>query len=168
MEAFIKIGNLERDKLLLLADKGIPLLLRSGFISNDKGQITPLRETYTAVISAVNRLLVENFHELGLTFILSKKTASELEDIHFSPLHWTEKQGKRQGRPIVDRLDGGSEEGNGQLNSNYTKEESDHLWAKIKHPSIENVAEMILTDFEKAKLKGYKTQWEDVVLLKKD
>jgi hypothetical protein len=168
VEAHIRSDNPERDKLFLLAEKGMPILLRPGFEANGTGRLPPLRKTYTAVKSAVNRLLVENFHNLGLAFILSKKTALEIKGIHFSPLHWTEKQGKRQGRPIGDCSDGGNEEGNEPLNSDHTKEQSDLLWGIIKHPSIDDAAKMILNYYQKAKEEDPTTDWGDIVIMKKD
>lgn len=75
--------NPERKKLLILADKGMPILLRPGFMPNGNGSLPPLRKTYLAVKSAVNRLLVESFHKLGLAFILTKKTALQIAGIHF-------------------------------------------------------------------------------------
>lgn len=167
VEAYIHVDNPERDKLLILAD-GMPLFLRPGFKANGHGRLPPLRKTYTAVKSAVNRLLVENFHELGLAFILRKETALKIEGIHFSPLHWTEKQGKRQGRPIGDCSDGGKDKGNEPLNSDYTKEMSDTIWGTIKHPSIDDAATMIMDYYKRAKQEDVETQWTDVVILKKD
>jgi hypothetical protein len=163
-----RIDNPERGKLMLLAEKGMPLLLREGFQPNGKGTLPPLRKTYTSVKSAVNRLLVENFHELGLAFILTKATALTIPGIHFSPLHWTEKQGKRQGRPIGDCSDGGSESGNEPLNSSSTKERSDQLWGTIHHPSIEDVANMIMDYYEVAIRDDPTFRWEDIVMIKKD
>jgi hypothetical protein len=163
IETYVRSDNPEREKLFLLADKEMPILLRPGFKANGGGELPPLRKTYSAVKSAVNRLLVENFHNLGLAFILSKKTASEIKGIHFSPLHWTEKQGKRQGRPIGDCSDGGSEEGNEPLNSNHTKEQSDLLWGIIRHPSIDDAARMILNYYQKAIAEDPTTEWTDVV-----
>ena len=86
-----RADNPERNKLFLLAEKGMPLLQRESFKANGKGKLPPLRKTYTSVKSAVNRLLVENFHVLGLAFILTKATALTIPNIHFSPLHWIEK-----------------------------------------------------------------------------
>ena len=127
IEQHLRKDNPEKEKLLLLAEKGMPLMLRPGFVANGTGHLPALRKTYINVKSAVNRLLVENFHDQGLAFILTKKTALEIPGIHFSPLHWTEKQGKRQGRPIGDCSDGGIEKGNEPLNSTHTKEQSDIL-----------------------------------------
>ena len=160
--------NPEKNKLFLLAEKGMPLLQREGFKANGKGKLPPLRETYTSVKSAVNRLLVENFHELGLSFILTKATALTIPDIHFLPLHWTEKQGKRQGRPIGDCSDEGSEIGNESLNSLETKEQSDLLWGKIHHPSIDDVANLIINYYEDAVRQDTNFDWDDLQLFTKD
>ena len=75
--------NPERNKLFLLAEKGMPLLQRKGFKTNGKGKLSPLRKSYTSVKSVVNRLLVENFHELSLVFILTKAIALTIPDTHF-------------------------------------------------------------------------------------
>ena len=163
-----RADNPERNKLFLLAEKGMPLLQREGFKANGKGKLPPLRKTYISVKSAVNRLLVENFHELGLAFILTKATALTIPDIHFSPLHWTEKQGKRQGRPIGDCSDGGSEIGNESLNSLETKEQSDLLWGKIHHPSIDDVANLIMKYYEDAVSQDPNFNWDDLELFTKD
>ena len=119
--------NPERNRLLKLADKGTPLLLRPEFCPNGSGILPPLRRKYVMVQSAVNRLLFENFHQKGLAFILTKETALSIPGLHLSPLSWTEKQGKVQGRPIGDCSDGGRELSNEPLNSEYTKTASDEL-----------------------------------------
>ncbi len=168
IELYTRIDNPEREKLILLAKKGMPLLLREGFTPNGQGILPPLRKTYTNVKSAVNRLLVENFHDLGLAFILTTSTALTIPGIHFSPLHWTEKQGKRQGRPIGDCSDGGSEDGNEPLNSLSTKNQSDQLWGTIHHPSIEDVANMITAYYKRAVMDNTTLKWSDLVMYKKD
>ena len=168
VEMHTRSDNPEREKLMILAKKGMPLLLREGFKPNGQGRLPPLRKTYISVKSAVNRLLVTNFHELGLAFILTKETALTIPGIHLSPLHWTEKQGKRQGRPIGDCSDGGSEYGNEPLNSSATKERSDQLWGVIRHPSIEDAANMI-NDYYDAAVKDDPTlEWSDLVVFQKD
>ena len=105
---------------------------------------------------------------MGLAFILTKSTALTIPGIHFSPLHWTEKQGKRQGRPIGDCSDGGSEDGNEPLNSISTEEQSDELWGAIHHPSIEDVANMIIDYYERAIVDNPALKWSDLVMYKKD
>jgi hypothetical protein len=111
---------------------------------------------------------MENFHNLGLAFILSKKTRLKIKDVHFSPLHWTEKQGKRQGRPIGDCSDGRSEEGNEPLNSDHSKEQSDLLWGIIKYPSIDDCTRMILNYYRIVKEEDQATELGDIVIVKKD
>ena len=165
---YTRPDNPEREKLMLLAEKGMPLLLREGFKSNGQGTLPPLRKTYISVKSAVNRLLVKNFHELGLAFILTKDTALTIPGIHLSPLHWTEKQGKRQGRPIGDCSDGGSEYGNEPLNSLSTKERSDQLWGQIQHPTIDDVANMINEYYERVVRDDPTLEWSDLELFQKD
>ena len=168
VETHIHIHNPEKERLLLLAEKGMPMLLRPGFVANGAGPLPPLRKTYLAVKSAVNRLLVENFHKPGLAFILTKQTALDIPGIHFSPLHWTEKQGKRQGRPIGDCSDGGSEFNNEPLNSIYTKEQSDNLWGVIKHPSINKATIMVINYYNKVVKEDPTVEWNDIILCKKD
>ena len=45
VEACIRSDNPEREKLFLLAEKGMPILLRPGFEANGKGKLPPLRKT---------------------------------------------------------------------------------------------------------------------------
>jgi hypothetical protein len=91
-----------------------------------------------------------------------------LHGIHFSPLHWTEKQGKRQGRPIGDCSDGGSESGNEPLSPSSPKERSGKLWGTIHHPSIEDVANTIMNYNEVAIQDDPTFRWEDIVMIKKN
>lgn len=111
---------------------------------------------------------MENYYRAGLAFILKKQTALSIPGIHFSPLHWTEKQGNRQGRPIGDCSDGGSEMGNEPLNSSHTKQESDSLWGVIKHPSINCATVMIIKYYERSAIEDPSIQWNEITLFKKD
>ena len=168
IESFTRPDNPERKRLLQLAQKGMPILLRPGFKSNGCGEHPPLRRKYMTVQNAVNKLLFENFHQKGLAFILTKATAKTIPGLHLSPLSWTEKQGKVQGRPIGDCSDGGHELDNEPLNSDHTKIASDELWGQIRHPTLQDICRLI-TDFsiaEKEKDDGFEET--DVVLLKLD
>jgi hypothetical protein len=93
-----------------------------------------------------------------------KQTALSIQGIHFSPLHWTEKQG----RPIGDCSDGGSELTNEPLNSVHTKEKSDSLWGVIKHPSIDSATNMIIKYNEKVVAEDPTIKWDEMILFKKD
>lgn len=44
VELFIRDDNPEKEKILLSAEKGMPLLLRPGFLANGKGPLPPLRK----------------------------------------------------------------------------------------------------------------------------
>ena len=160
--------NPERHRLIRLAEKGMPLLLRPGFCPNGSGPLPPLRRKYVTVQSAVNRLLFENFHQKGLAFILTKATALTIPGLHLSPLSWTEKQGKVQGRPIGDCSDGGRELNNEPLNSDHTKDASDELWGQIKHPALEDIC-LLITDFSISERAADSTfNAEEIVLCKLD
>lgn len=76
--------NPERERLLLLADKGMPIMLRPEFLANGAGPLPAVWRKYLNVQCALNRLLVENFHHLGLAFILTKKTAPEIPGMSFT------------------------------------------------------------------------------------
>jgi hypothetical protein len=113
-----RTDNPEISRLMILANKGMPLIVSPEFVPNGKGPLPSLRKSYTSVKSAVNRMLYENFHQEGLAFILTKETVlRHIPGLHVSPLSWTPKKGKRQGRPIGDCSDGGSHPHNEPLNS---------------------------------------------------
>jgi hypothetical protein len=154
---------------MILANKGTPLMVRPEFVPNGKGPLPSLRKSYTSGKSAVNRVLYENFHQEGLAFILTKETVlRHIPGLHVSPLSWTPKQGKRQGRPIGDCSDGGSLPHNEPLNSKYTKDESDKLWGKIKHPTIKDIAKMADSFYREERLRNPNAKWADVIMYKMD
>jgi hypothetical protein len=168
IENFTRLDNPERKKLFQLARTGMPLLLRPGFKPNGCGSHPTLRRKYVSVQCAVNKLLFENFHQKGLAFVLTKATAQTIPGLHLSPLSWTEKQGKVQGRPIGDCSDGGRELGNEPLNSDHTKTASDDLWGQIRHPTLKDICNLI-TDFIIAE-KAADTEFDadDIVIVKLD
>jgi hypothetical protein len=168
IESSTRLDNPERDRLFRLADRGMPLLLRPGFIPNGAGPHPPRRRKYVSVSSAVNRQLFEIFHQKGLAFILTKETATTIPGLHLSPLSWTEKQGKVEGRPIGDNSDGGYELNNEPLNSDHTKLESDELWGQIKHPTLKDIC-LLIDNFCIAEAKADSAfKDEDIVLIKLD
>ena len=57
VERHVRLDNPERVKLLLLADRGMPILLRPGFRANGQGKLPILRKTYVSVKSVRVRLL---------------------------------------------------------------------------------------------------------------
>jgi hypothetical protein len=168
VQNFTRSDNPERAKLFKLAQTGMPLLLRPGFIPNGSGSHPPLRRKYVTVQCAVNKLLFDNFHQKGLAFVLTKATAQTIPGLHLSPLSWTEKQGKVQGRPIGDCSDGGREQGNEPLNSDHTKTASDDLWGQIRHPTLKDIC-LLITDFIIAETAAdIEFNDDDIVLIKLD
>jgi hypothetical protein len=168
IESSTRHDNPERDRLFCLADTVMPLLLRPGFIPNGAGPHPTLRRKYASVISAVNRLLFENFHQKGSAFILTKETAATIPGLHLSPPSWTEKQGKDLGHPIGGCSDGGHELNNEPLNSDHTKIVSDELWGQMKHPTLKDIC-LLIDNFCIAEAKADSAlNDKDIVLIKLD
>lgn len=136
--------NPDKARLLELAG-GMPLLLDPGFVPNgiDLKLLPPLSKTYKKLSRVVNKMLIEDYVRKGLAFIVPISFLAEQAvgscQIHVSRLSWTPKQGKEKGRPIMD-----CSGGEGPINSEYTKEQSDLKWGVIEHPSIYDIVEMIL------------------------
>jgi hypothetical protein len=123
------------------------------FTPNGGGVLPKLRNLYTSVASAVNKLLFEGCQAKGLAFIFPKDVVkSYITGFHGSPLGWTSKDQKESGRPIGDCSDGGKQPGNLPLNSDYTKDESNKLWGCIRHPTLADICKMIS---ESQKQKSY-------------
>ena len=114
---------------------------------------------YDRVASAVDRMLYEDFVDNGLAVILRKQLVLGTGvPIHVSRLSWTAKVGKAKGRPITDCSAGVL-----PLNSDFTKFESDALWGPIQHPTVSDLANMVL-QFQC--LHGI--DWSELVLWKVD
>jgi hypothetical protein len=105
-------------RMLLLAGEGMPVITDPRFTPNGGGVLPKLRNLYTSVASAVNKLLFEGCQAKGLAFIFPKDVVkSYITGFHGSPLGWTSKDQKESGRPIGDCSDGGKQPGNFPLNS---------------------------------------------------
>jgi hypothetical protein len=169
IEKHINVSNPEREKLLLLARVGMPVMPDPEFVPNSCGELPKLRKLYLEVAPAVNKMVYENFVEKGLAFVFPKKVLLDwVPGVHLNPLGWTDNEGKVEGRNIGDCADGGKEPGNSPLNSEHTKDESDLLWGKIVHPTLADIVQMILRFFRMAQEKDPKVQWEDIVIWKMD
>lgn len=151
VESCISEENPERDKLLRLAKKGMPLLLDPDHVPNGTGKWPKLRRAYLAVASAVDKMFFENFHAQGLVFILTTATVRQIvKDCGLFPASWCPTAYKKSGRPLGDCSDGGSEPGNSPINSDYTKQASDDEWGGVKHPTIDKFSRMILRFYREA------------------
>jgi hypothetical protein len=169
VESCISKENPERDKLLRLAETGMPLLLDPDHVPNGVGKWPKLRRAYQAVASAVDKMFFENFHAKGLAFVLTTATVRTIvKDCGLFPASWCPKAYKKSGRPLGDCSDGGSEPGNSPINSEYTKQASDEEWGGVKHPTIEQFSRMILRFYREAVAKDPSVKWTDLVIWKMD
>lgn len=169
VQMHININNPERDKLILLAGDGMPVMPDPNFVPNSCGPLPKLRKLYSEVAPAVNKMIFDNFYAKGLAFVFPKKVVMDwIPKFHSNPLSWTDNEGKVQGRNLGDCADGGSEPGNSPLNSDYTKEASDSLWGKIEHPTLADICQMILQFFRSAQAADPSVQWEDIIIWKMD
>jgi hypothetical protein len=140
------MSNPDRDKLVELVG-GMRLLpspdFRPSSVRLKDGSRKPLSISNTdrRLSPAVNRMLYEDFVEVGLAFILPLEVVLEHVPLfHLSRLSWTAKSGKKKGRPILDCSAGES-----PLNSTYTKERCDQVWGRIEHPTIKSLVRMIVS-----------------------
>jgi hypothetical protein len=166
---YIHVDNPEREKLLSLAEFGMPALQDPRFIPNGGGKLPPLRNLYRSFAPTVNRMIYENFYSKGLAIILPLGVVREkVPGFHLSPLSRADKEGKVQGRNTNDCSDGGREPGNMPLNSEFTKIASNELWGVIVHPTLADICRMILKYFRMAQEKYPGVTWEEIVIWKMD
>jgi hypothetical protein len=140
IESCISADNPERERLIQLAEKGMPIMVNPAFEPNGDGEWLSLRKGYREVASAVNKCYMDDFHDQGLSFVFNKNTVERsIRGVQISPAHWTEAN-KVQGCPIIDSSDGGPS--GTPLNSKFTKDSSDELWGGIEHPTIQIIVDM--------------------------
>ena len=118
---------------------GMRVLISSEFQSNQKPP--PQRKLYLQVSKAVNKILLESWTE-GLVFILPRDVALQLQQpLHYSPVHWTTKVGKKCGRNLFDSSD---DQHGPCLNSEEARVMLEELYGTIEHPTIKDICELIL------------------------
>ena len=75
----------------------MPVPVAQEFLPNGYDNRPPLRQKYLDAGAAVDKMVYEGFREKGLAFILPLHDIAETAEVlHFSPLSWTSKKGKRQ------------------------------------------------------------------------
>jgi hypothetical protein len=125
----------------------------------------PMRSVYRQAAGAVNRLLLDLWHE-GLVFIVPTIKAMQIMGVHFSPTHWARKAGKRGGRNIFDSTDN---KHGCAINSEGGKNKIIQAWGEIQHPTLDDLVRMIHRFSKKARdMYGEGFKWEDVVIWKAD
>lgn len=131
--------NPDRGKLMALVE-GMNLCPAPDFVPNGPDNLPKLSSTYKRLATAVNRMIVQNFVNNQLAFILSKDLVNRSGiPYHLSQLSWTVKFGKKEGRPIHD-----GSAGQMPVNSEFTKTSYDKIWGVIRHPSIGDLVRMVL------------------------
>ena len=155
--------NPEIRLLLDLAD-GMHVPLPAGFVPNGSMTPSPLRSTYVAVAPAVNKMLGELLSQ-RLAFLLPVQMAREcVMNLHLAKCHWTPKKGKASGRPLGDLtfVDGTP------LNTTATKEAASEYYGKIRHPTIEDIASMVVAFWAQAIRNNPLESWSNIQLWKMD
>ena len=164
VEVSLSLNNPDRDCLIEIASRGMDLLLGPEFEANGPQYLPKLASAYHRVSSAVNKMMLEDYVQRGLAFILKKSSCiNYLDDFHLSRLSWTSKSNKRKGRPIVDCSAG---KGSRKLNLEFTKLSADQKYGQIIHPGIGDFAQMIVNHWNDADAKNLDEK--DFVLWKAD
>jgi hypothetical protein len=158
----LSLDNPEIPKLVELA-RGMPTELPPGFECNGKLPSKGFSGSYEKVAPAFHKLLMA-IHEKGLAIILTAVMAFHVFGLHFGVARWIPKTGKEEGRPIVDLTHCTGD----PLNSDYAKEKADEHWGAIVHPTIMDLATMIVEAVEEERETNPEVKMEDFVLLKMD
>ena len=161
--ASLSPGNPELALMTDLAE-GMRVALPEGFVPNGLQPRSPLRTSYEAVSSAVNKLLGA-VRLQNLAFILPLKLAQDhIPNLHLCKAHWTTKKGKPSGRPLGDltNVDGTA------LNTPATAEAATAYYGPITHPTIEDIAVMVHQFWLAATVRDPTLRYEDLRLWKKD
>jgi hypothetical protein len=127
-------------KIRDLAATGMRVLTHPAFVPNGQPP-SALRSRYQRVAPAVNKLVQEAW-ESQLVFILTKERAMMLQErLHFSPMHWTTKAFKPQGRQLIDSSDAS---GGWPLNSDEARELLESFYGTIHHVTLDEIIDYIL------------------------
>ena len=156
----------DNPELVLMADlaEGMRVAIPEGFIPNGHQPRSPLRASYEAVSSAVNKMLGAII-EQRLAFILPLDLAQAyIPNLHLCIAHWTTETGKASGRPLGDlsNVDGTT------LNTDATADAATAYYGPITHPTIEDIAVMVDQFWERASARDPTLRQEDLRLWKMD
>jgi hypothetical protein len=162
IENIVSKDDPDRAVLLTLVT-GMKVLVSDTFVPNN----TPpkMRQLYKEVSGAVNRGLLK-LHEAELVFILPRSAMYLFGTMHYSPVHWTTKVGKEAGRALFDSKD---DSFGPALNSDAARDMLRALYGAIEHPTIDDIAVMIVDYIEECKqLLGDAFRMEDLIVWKGD
>lgn len=159
----MSVDNPEKDLLCDLA-VGMRVPLPVGFVPNGTGVLTPLRTSDLKVHQAVNKMVGETVSQ-GLGFVLPKELAiKSIPRLHLCTAYWTQKRGKKSGRPIGDMtyVDGTA------LNTDETTKVAEDIYGPIRHPTIEDIALMTLSFFAEYGANQSGKEWSYLRIWKMD
>lgn len=137
IQEWVPPSDPDYDRLRDLAD-GMRVFLSPAFVCNNRPP--PKRKLYLQVAKAVNKILLESWRD-GLVFIVTRDTAHKFDSLHYSPVHWTTKVGKKSGRNLFDSSD---DQWGPCLNSEEAKTALENFYGTIEHPTIQEISDMII------------------------
>jgi len=151
-------GKRDKERALDIARYGMVIPVSENFKASN--QRPPLRKKYLMVKGAVNKILYDMYLKGGTILLIPTKLAIEINGIHFSSQHWTTKKEKACGRSLGDASNdpfGNSlNDADGQVQQAVRE-----LWGEVVHPTLTDLALMILRVAEKY-------GWENILLWKMD
>ena len=151
-------GKRDKERALDIARYGMVIPVSENFKASN--QRPPLRKKYLMVKGAVNKILYDMYLKGGTVLLIPTKLAIEINGIHFSSQHWTTKKEKACGRSLGDASNdpfGNSlNDADGQVQQAVRE-----LWGEVVHPTLTDLALMILRVAEKY-------GWENILLWKMD
>jgi hypothetical protein len=133
------------------------------FVPNGATTQKGLHQVYKRVAPAVNRMLGD-LHDQQLGFVLPEKIVRARVVHHRMMGKWALKFGKKCGRNIGDMSFG---EGP-YLNGKWAKDEAAEIWGDIIHPTIQQIAMMVMEFWDKVQTTHPNATWSDLVLWKMD
>ena len=159
----LRADNPERERLLGLCE-GMVVPKPEGFVPNGATSTKGLHKVYKRVHAAVDRML-SDIHDQQLGFVLPEELARQYI-IHNRMLSkWAPKKKKPSGRNIGDLS---YCEGPHYLNGKWAKNEAARIWGPIEHPTIDDIAVMILDFWDNISKDNPGAVWSDLVMWKMD
>ena len=139
----LRKDNPHREKMLEVA-RGVTVHHAEDFVPNGQMQSLPrLTRSYEKMAAAVDKAFFLTHGETNMAVVLPLELVRKhVPMFHVSALGWTEKAGKVCGRPLTDATR--RTEGYSALNSDEGTEACRNQWGPINHPSIADIACMIL------------------------
>ena len=170
VDLWVHDDNPDKDMLNELADPdgGMDLCLPDNYEGNSQSGVPPLASSYLKASSAVDKMIIKNFHSKGLAVIFNLDTAmSKLKNFSSAVARWVKKAWKACGRNIHDA----SAKQKGQLfvlNNAYSKLRCKEVYGTIYNPTVQTVVQMIWEFWETEKAKNPNVKWADLCLWKMD